>query len=720
MTTAFEHLQSQPRWVVWRNEQRNGKTTKVPYNARTRREAKSDDRTTWSTRPAAEATARVLVKRQAGGVGIVLGDLGNGYWLAGIDLDTCRREDGEFEPWAVEVINRFGSYAEISPSGTGAKIFFRCRADDLPKLRSALGDAKFGRQFKRGNGKDHPPAIELYLSHRYFTTTEHWLDWTPDRLVVVDVETLSWLLMEAGPAFAGSGKSQQSSGHDNSRSGAVFRLARNMRASGLSYEQFVAAARSNSETAAWFREKGEANGQRELRRAWQNAVPGAGSAPSEGVSLGDFLAYMPLHSYIYTPTRALWPGGSVNSRIPPIPLVNEDGSPKLDNNGKPISLTAAQWLDRFQPVEQMTWAPGMPEIIEGRLLYEGGWIERRGVRAFNQYLAPSIVPGDAGRADKWIEHVHFVYPEAVDHLFDFLAHRRQRPAEKVNHALVLGGGMGIGKDTILEPVKAAIGPWNFQDETPVRIMGRFNGFLKAVILRVNEARDLGESDRFKFYDHMKTLIAAPPDTLRVDEKFMREYQILNCCGIIITTNHKTDGIYLPAEDRRHYVAWSDRVKEDERFAGDYWSRLYAYYQNGGNEAVAAYLMQRDIRAFDPKAPPPKTAAFWAIVDLNQPAEEGELADVIDRMKEPLAFTLRALQNEADASLQEWLADRKSRRAIPHRLESCGYAPVRNPDAKDGFWKHGGRRQVIYAKISLSLREQIAAARDMVAQSGNGR
>ena len=137
-------------------------------------------------------------------------------------------------------------------------------------------------------------------------------------------------------------------------------------------------------------------------------------------------------------------------------------------------------------------------------------------------------------------------------------------------------------------------------KTPVRIMGRFNGFLKAVILRVNEARDLGESDQVQFYDHMKTLIASPPDTLRIDEKFMREYQILNCCGIIITTNHKTDGIYLPAEDRRHYVAWSYRVKEDERFAGDYWPSLYAYYQNGGNEAVAAYLMQRDISGFDPK------------------------------------------------------------------------------------------------------------------------
>ena len=71
-----------------------------------------------------------------------------------------------------------------------------------------------------------------------------------------------------------------------------------------------------------------------------------------------------------------------------------------------------------------------------------------------------------------------------------------------------------------------------------------NGFLKSVILRVSEARDLGDVNRYKFYDHMKAYTAAPPDVLRVDEKNLREYSIFNCSGVILTTNHKTDGIYL--------------------------------------------------------------------------------------------------------------------------------------------------------------------------------
>jgi hypothetical protein len=42
------------------------------------------------------------------------------------------------------------------------------------------------------------------------------------------------------------------------------------------------------------------------------------------------------------------------------------------------------------------------------------------------------------------------------------------------------------------------------------MLGRFNSFAKSVILRINEARDLGEYDRYRFYDHMKAYTAAPP------------------------------------------------------------------------------------------------------------------------------------------------------------------------------------------------------------------
>jgi hypothetical protein len=424
------------------------------------------------------------------------------------------------------------------------------------------------------------------------------------------------------------------------------------------------------------------------------------------VTVSDFYAYMPMHSYMFAPSREMWPASSVNARIPPVQVGDK-------------TLSASAWLDKNRPVEQMTWAPGEPMLIRDRLIADGGWIERRGISCFNLYRPPTIKLGDARLASPWLDHTRYVFEDDANHITMWLAHRVQRPQEKINHALVLGGEQGIGKDTILEPVRQAIGPWNFGETSPTKTLGRFNGFLKSVILRVNEARDLGEFDRFAFYDHMKAYTAAPPDTLRVDEKHLREHYIFNCVGVTITTNHKTDGIYLPPDDRRHYVAWSERKKED--FATGYWNGLWRFYEQGGHRHVAAYLAELDLSAFDPKAPPRKTPAFWAIVDANRAPEDAELADVIDRIEEAdrergltnaNAFTLSIIVTWADAELGTWIKDQKNRRMIPHRLERCGYVPVRNETAKDGLWKLDGRRQVIYAKSELSFSERLKAANDL--------
>jgi hypothetical protein len=88
--------------------------------------------------------------------------------------------------------------------------------------------------------------------------------------------------------------------------------------------------------------------------------------------------------------------------------------------------------------------------------------------------------------------------------------------------------------------------------------------------------------------------------------------------------------------------------------------------------------------------------------------------VIDGLKNPHALTVPQLIEQATAmqmlSLADELRDRKARRAMPQKLERVGYVPVRNPDADDGLFKVGGRRQVVYARRQLDVAAQIRAAR----------
>ena len=227
-------------------------------------------------------------------------------------------------------------------------------------------------------------------------------------------------------------------------------------------------------------------------------------------------------------------------------------------------------------------------------------------------------------------------------------------------------------------------------------------------MRINEGRDHGEIDRYAFYDDTKPIFAAPPDVLRVDEKNVREYYIPNLVGGIITTNYKTNGIYLPPDDRRHYVAWSYAVEEE--FEKEYWIGIWRWYDEGGDAAVAYYLANLDLTGFDAKAPPPKTNAFWEIVNASQSPENAELADVLDGLGRPDAVTLDMVKKRASIGFAEWLGERKNTKVIPHRFEECAYEPVRNRDAKDGLWRISNRRIAVYAKRELSLRDRIEAAR----------
>ena len=149
------------------------------------------------------------------------------------------------------------------------------------------------------------------------------------------------------------------------------------------------------------------------------------------LSLGDFHSYLPERKYIFAPTGALWPLASVNA------LLGKVGKGKK-------AVPANVRLDQDRAVQQMSWAPGRPKLIENELIADGGWFDKPGVKVFNRYKPPTIELGDPDGAEPWREHVELIYPGEAEHIILCLAHRVQRPGEKINHALVLQGAQGIG------------------------------------------------------------------------------------------------------------------------------------------------------------------------------------------------------------------------------------------------------------------------------------
>src|SRR6266849_10115383 len=155
---ALEELQARPQWVCWRKEQRQGKLTKVPYNAKTGRKAESDNPQTWAS------YAQAVQAQRTGNYD------GIGYMFhrdyAGVDLDHCVNADGSIDPWAQAYLDRLKSYAEYSPSHTGIHILVR-------------GTVPHGLRRRIPNAPHPEAAIEMYCERRYFTVTGAHVEGTP-------------------------------------------------------------------------------------------------------------------------------------------------------------------------------------------------------------------------------------------------------------------------------------------------------------------------------------------------------------------------------------------------------------------------------------------------------------------------------------------------------------------------------------------------------------
>src|SRR5215208_4462093 len=147
-----EELRTKDQFVAWREEDRDGDLTKVPYSAYGGR-ASTTNPDTWAPFKAAIEFAQ---ENSMNGVGFVFSE---DDLIAGIDLDKCRNpETGEIASWARKIVAALDSYTEVSPSGTGLHIFAKAT---LP-----------GKNNRKG-------PVEMYESRRYFTLTGARLSGTP-------------------------------------------------------------------------------------------------------------------------------------------------------------------------------------------------------------------------------------------------------------------------------------------------------------------------------------------------------------------------------------------------------------------------------------------------------------------------------------------------------------------------------------------------------------
>jgi len=146
-----EELRNARVWLHWRAvPKEKGKANKIPAYVDGRPRGKTDTSEDRASLATFDRALQAFDPNRDAGVGVALGLIpDSSVVLCGIDLDNSVRARGDIGPAAQRVLAAAGnSYSEISPSGTGLKIF-------------GLGDI----------GTVKTAELEIYSGGRFFTVT---------------------------------------------------------------------------------------------------------------------------------------------------------------------------------------------------------------------------------------------------------------------------------------------------------------------------------------------------------------------------------------------------------------------------------------------------------------------------------------------------------------------------------------------------------------------
>ncbi len=262
---------------------------------------------------------------------------------------------------------------------------------------------------------------------------------------------------------------------------------------------------------------------------------------------------------------------------------------------------------RLDLVAGVEFAPGQPSVFKGPEASGGRML-------LNTWHEPMRCASASMTSPRLFEaHVRYLCNEdeaAADHLLDWIAHLVQRPAERVNHAvLIVSKAQGVGKSMLGDVVGLLAGESNRAATTASILNSGFDGLTTGkLVVQVDEVRELGN---WKLAELLKSKITE--ERLPVNIKYGPQTIVRNFTRWLMFSNH-LDALSLTEGERRYFVVECKQQPRD----GAYYGRLADELMTpAGIEGVRRWLSVRDLSRFKPKASPPLTEAKSAMIEANE-------------------------------------------------------------------------------------------------------
>ncbi|RMD95698.1 MAG: hypothetical protein D6811_00395 [Alphaproteobacteria bacterium] len=582
---------------------------RAPINPRTGRLAHVDKPETFGTYD--EAVARQAKwpddEDRQPGVGIVLGPHeGDGLIRAALDLDNVTSWKGEA---LREIIERFNSHTEMSPSGTGVRVIFTITQETLDALDGQ------GRTISAGK------HVEIALKVKGFVTVTGQPGPKGSAYGVVNTmttEDVLWLIEDLAPRWkAAQGAADAAEAgdtpervKDRSGSGCGFPVVGALLREGLDaddvaevmaagldspevrkahpglWDALDASVQEDAEEACeWWARTDERQRKRcidkhlrEIEARLQNLVETFGDAPEKedeesGQDGESFLEWMN--------RNFAWVGGSGQNKIAvldrrPWLFWNETTFTSFCKSLPKVGKkNAGNWWLEHPKRRTHKRGLGFDPTGEGDPDYLnvwGGW---------------GVEPDPDGDCSMILEYIYNILAEGRqdygDYIISWLADIVQNVERKPGVALVLRGLQGVGKDTLVQIMKPIIGAQHIVEfAKQEQITARFNANLeRALLVHGAEAFYAGSKST---YSTLKALITS--DEVLIERKGVDSYMAKSYFRAVFTSN-ETWVVPVTRDQRRFAVFDVQSTRKDDT---EYWEAFYDHIKNGGAAAFLHYLL----------------------------------------------------------------------------------------------------------------------------------
>ena len=354
----------------------------------------------------------------------------------------------------------------------------------------------------------------------------------------------------------------------------------------------------------------------------------------------------------------------------------------VDRGGQLKRLHNADvWLSHAarKTVHDALWSPGEPRFMRGA----------GGLEVINKFT-PRPLPAFTHKqeaADRFLNHIAFLFKDRADDFLDWFAHIEQKPGELPSTAwLHVAKHTGLGRNW-LSGLAAHMWPSNVAVNFNLEAFlgGGFGDSLsEKLLICVDEIRAAGGSKSYKRAEELKSVITESHRTINI--KYGRPVVEKNCGRWLMFSNH-ISAIPIDDNDRRVNVVESF----DLPMCGEYYDDLYLLLKDKDSiNTIRNLLATRDLSKFKAGDHAKRSAAKEAVIASNKSEHQILLQEFMATYKHPL-ITAGIIKKIVFAHDDEPVSNRFLSRIV----ENCGLRAV-------GKLSYMGKQDKCYAPTGLEI------------------